>query len=295
MRRVNAMSRLPTQAQAGFTLVEMIVSIVVLGVLLSLTSMFVRNQVETYTDVARRTELADAADTAMRRMVRDLQAALPNSPRTPTADCVEFIPTKTGGRYRAESDGTAGSEFLDFSAADSVFNMYGPQSPLAAQQIAVGDLVAVYNLGIPGSDAFVQNNTAAVVAPAPAWNAASQETTITIAPTLFPLASAGNRFHVIPGAEQVVSFICTGVGTNAAGDGTGVLFRSVRTLPQAAEVACPAVPVGTPILLNNVSACSFAYTAGVLQRSGQVAVSLAIRRAGETVSLQYLINVANTP
>ncbi len=123
------MSRLPTQAQAGFTLVEMIVSIVVLGVLLSLTSMFVRNQVETYADVARRTELADAADTAMRRMVRDLQAALPNSPRTPTADCVEFIPTKTGGRYRAESDGTAGSEFLDFSAADSVFNMYGPQSP----------------------------------------------------------------------------------------------------------------------------------------------------------------------
>jgi hypothetical protein len=47
--------------------------------------------------------------------------------------------------------------------------------------------------------------------------------------------------------------------------------------------------------LNNVSACSFAYTAGVLQRSGQVAVSLAIRRAGETVSLQYQVNVANTP
>jgi MSHA biogenesis protein MshO len=279
----------------GFTLVEMIVAIVVLGILLSLTSMFVRNQVETYFDVARRAELSDAADTAMRRMVRDLQAALPNSPRTPTAACVEFIPTKTGGRYRAESDGTVGSEFLDFGAADTTFNMYGPQSAIAAQQIAIGDLVAVYNLGIPGADAFVQDNTAAVVAPAPAWNAGSQETTLTIASKLFPLASASNRFHVIPGNEQVVSFICTGVGTNAAGDGTGVLSRSVRTLPQAAGAACPAVPIGTPVLLNNVSACSFAYTPGVLQRSGQVAVSLAVRRAGETVSLQYQVNVANTP
>ncbi len=273
----------------------MIVAIVVLGVLLSLTSMFIRNQVESYFDVARRAELADAADTAMRRMVRDLQAALPNSPRTPTAACVEFIPTKTGGRYRAESDGSVGSEFLDFSAADSVFNMYGPQSAIAAQQIAIGDLVVVYNLGIPGADAFVQDNTSAVVVPVPAWNAGSQETTLTIASKQFPLASASNRFHVIPAGEQVVSFVCTGVGTSPAGDGTGVLYRYVRALPQAAGAACPAVPVGTPILLNNVSACSFAYTAGVLQRSGQVAVSLAIRRAGETVSLQYQVNVANTP
>ena len=79
-------SLIARKMQAGVTLVEMIVAIVITGILLSLTSMFVRNQVDSYTDVARRTDLVDTANTAVRRMARDLATALPNSPRVPQSN-----------------------------------------------------------------------------------------------------------------------------------------------------------------------------------------------------------------
>ena len=63
----------------GVTLIEMIVAIVVTGILLSVVSLFTRNQIMAYFDVDARTELADAADTALRRSARELQEALPNS------------------------------------------------------------------------------------------------------------------------------------------------------------------------------------------------------------------------
>lgn len=279
---------------AGFTLVEMIVAIVVTGILVGISSMFIRNQITSYTDLARRTEMADTADGALRRMARDIQRALPNSPRAPGAACVEFVPTKTGGRYRAEA--LSGTEFLDFTAADTKFNMYGPLSAQPGQAIAVGDLIAVYNLGIAGADVYAQDNTAAVTAPAPAYSATTGETTITIASKLFPLASASNRFHVIPAAEQVVGYRCAGVGTNADGDGTGTLSRYVTTLAGLPLVpACPAVPAGAAVLATNVSACSFVYTPGTLQRSALVSLTIGIQRAGEAVTLYHQVNVVNTP
>ncbi len=270
--------------------------IVITGILAGMVAVFIRQPVDAYIDSARRAALTDMADTAVRRVARDIGTALPNSVRTPSADtnCIEFIPTRTGGRYRAEPDGTAGSEFLDFSTADSQFNMFGPPSGAAGQQIAAGDLIAVYNLGIAGSDAFVLDNTS-VVASAPAWNAASQETTISIAPRLFPLASASNRFHVIPGGEQVLVYVCSGAGTSAAGDGLGTLYRLARTLPYPRPAACPAVPAGTPALASSVSACRFAYSPGPLQRYGLVSIALEIRQAGEAVVLQHQVSVENTP
>lgn len=281
--------------QRGVTLIEMIVAIVVSGILLSITSMFVRNQVESYTDVSRRTDLVDAANTAVRRMARDLAAALPNSPRVPQSNCVEYIPTKTGGRYRSESDGGASSDPLDFSAADSSFNMFGPQSASGSQQIAAGDLIAVYNLGITGADAFGGDNTSAVSG-VPSYSAATQETTITIASKLFPLASPSSRFQVISSLEQAVSYVCLGAGTSATGDGQGTLYRYARSLPYAPSGSCPAVvPAGTPVLASNVSTCTFTYTPGSLQRTGLVTIALELRRANEPVILYQNVNVVNTP
>jgi MSHA biogenesis protein MshO len=274
---------------SGLTLVELIVGIVVLGILLALTSMFVRNQVESYMDVVRRAELVDVADGALRRMARDLQAALPNSPRVPGANCIEYIPTKAGGRYRAEPDGGGNGDPLDFSAADASFAIYGTNPGIADD-----DWIAVYNLGIPGADAYAGDNIARV-AGAPVWNAPRQETEVAIESRLFPLASASHRFHVIPAGEPTVSYVCVGAGTSAAGDGQGTLFRRVGSLPYPATGSCPAVAGGTPVLATNVARCSFAYTPGSLQRMGLVDIELEIARAGERIVLRRQVNVTNTP
>ncbi len=275
---------------SGVTLVELIVVLVVLGALLPLVSMFVRNQIEGYMDVARRAELVDIADGALRRMARDLQTALPNSPRTPGVNCVEFIPTKAGGRYRAAKDAGGGGDPLDVSVADTSFDMYGDNTG----SIATNDWIAVYNLGVPGADAYGADNVSRVSG-TPTWNATRQETSISIDSKQFPLASPSSRFHVIPGSEQVVSYVCVGAGTSSNGDGLGTLFRRVGSLPYPLPGACPSVTAGTPILATNVARCEFSYSAGSLQRMGLVDIELEIARAGEKIMLHRQVNVTNTP
>lgn len=270
--------------QRGFTLVELVMVIVILGIVGAMVAVFMRSPIDAYFDTARRAALSDLADTATRRMARDIRSALPNSlrvdPNPANPPCLEFIPTRTGARYRADVDATAGpgpqaNSVLSFAAPDTRFNMLGNNAALPAdQQIQVGDLIAIYNLGIPGADAYAGNNVAAVQAVA---NGA--ETNIQIAATQFPLASANQRFHVIPGAEQVVAYVCVG----------GNLRRTARALGAA---ACPA---GGPILASRVAACNFVYNGTNLQRNALVQLMMDFTEGGETVSLYHEVHVNNTP
>ena len=263
--------------QRGFTLVELIMVIVIMGVIGGMVSVFMKAPIDAYFASARRAALTDVADTAVRRMARDIGKALPNSIRNPNNQCLEFIPTKTGARYRADVDAAGNGDILDFAAADTSFDMLGANSALADQAIAVGDLVAVYNLGIPGADAYDLANTSAVTGVGA--GTLPNETKITITSKLFPLASGNNRFHVIPGGENVVAFVCSG----------GNLRRTVRAF---ADAACPATG---PILANNVGSCNLVYNGSDLQRNALVQLSFTITDSAETVSLYHEVHVNNTP
>lgn len=278
----------------GFTLIELIMVIVMLGIVGGMVAVFMRGPIDAYLASGRRANLTDVADTTVRRMARDLRTALPNSirpiPNVPANQCFEFIPTKTGGRYRTEDIVAGDDSSLNFAAADTTFNMLGDNNALPAEQrITAGDIVVVYNLGIPGASAYANNNTAVVAAaPAIAVAGAPPETTIPIPATLFPLASGGNRFHVVPAAEPVVGYVCPGDGT---------LRRYVRALPYAAPAACPnaAAVAASPRLASGVVSCSFVIAPPDLQRNALVSLSLQISEGGETVSLQSEVHVNNTP
>jgi prepilin-type N-terminal cleavage/methylation domain-containing protein len=112
------------QSQQGFTLVEMIMVIVITGIIGGMVAVFLKAPIQQYMDVARRADMTDIADTALRRIGRDLRLALPNSVRvqtgvacpvttanpggTGTCSFLEFLPTSGGGRYRADTGGGAG-------------------------------------------------------------------------------------------------------------------------------------------------------------------------------------------
>lgn len=264
--------------QRGFTLVELVMVIVIMGVIGAVVAVFMRSPIDAYFDSARRAALTDVADTAVRRISRDVRKALPNSVRVsaaPAEPCLEFIPTRTGGRYRTV-DAAAGTS-LDFSIADTTFNMLGDNSLLPAdQQIRVGDTIAIYNLG-PGfadADAYVGNNTATVTGVTNGL-----ETKIDITARKFPLESGSRRFHVVPAEEQVVAYVCTG----------GNLRRTVTTGSFVSN--CPA---NGPILATNAS-CSFIYNGSDLARNGLVQIQLNISSNNETVSLYHEVHVNNSP
>lgn len=264
--------------QRGFTLVELVMVIVIMGVIGGMVSVFMKAPIDAYLDSARRAALTDVADTTARRMGRDIRKALPNSILNPNNQCLEFIPTKTGGRYRADVDASGNGDILDFTTADGSFDMLGANSALTDQAIVAGDLVAVYNLGIPGADAYAGNNTSTVSAVGA--GTLTNETKITLTPKQFPLPSGGNRFHVIPNGENVVAFVC------AAGN----LRRTARTF---AGASCPATGA---ILATNVTSCNFVYNGSDLQRNALVQLSIRFTdSSGESVSLYHEVHVNNTP
>jgi MSHA biogenesis protein MshO len=229
--------------QRGTTLLELVMVISIIGVIGAVASIFIKGPIDGYVEGARRAALTDAVDTTVRRMARDIRKALPNSTRIRNAQCLEFIPTKTGGRYRAGVD--------------------------------VNDVIAVYNLGVPGADAYEKDNTSLVLGVAD-----GEETTISIAAKLFPLASGGKRFHVIPANEHVVAYVC---------DNAGKLRRTVRDFTDS---TCPATG---PILASNVASCSFTHDVSDLQRNAPVQLSVSFTDSGETVSPYYEVYVNNWP
>ena len=114
--------------QSGFTLIELVVTLVISAIVVSFVSVFISGPVRGFMDQARRARLVDAADSALQRIGRDVRRALPNSVRTTSAGGVvalEVLSTVDGGRYRAQPPGTA-AQVLDFAGADGSFNVLGP-------------------------------------------------------------------------------------------------------------------------------------------------------------------------
>ncbi|MDQ1315324.1 MAG: hypothetical protein QG662_1433 [Pseudomonadota bacterium] len=262
---------------AGFSLIEMIVVIAITAIVGSMAALFLRVPLDSYVAQDRRARLTDTADTALRRMARDIRLALPNSVRVASAGSVvylEFLATRSGGRYRAQGDGSAGNDHLDFTdtAGDSSFDILGPAIAMQA-----GDSIAVYNLGIPGADAWAGETLAAYT------GAAGSVTNIAIAAKQFPLASPGNRFQVVEGP---VSYVCD--------PGAGTLTRYWGYAPAAVQPTA-FVAATQALLATRVSACSFEYQPGVTERGGLVGMTLNLSLSGETVRLYVATQVSNQP
>ena len=243
----------------------------------SMVAVFLRAPTDSYIAQDRRARLTDTADTALRRMGRDIRLALPNSVRVASVAGVvylEFLETRDGGRYRAEGDGTPGNDNLDFTIADASFEVLGPAIDMRA-----GDLIAVYNLGIEAADAW-NGDTLRPYAGTPGFR-----TTIALTPsTPFPLASPGHRFQVVEGP---VTYACNPAARTVT--------RYWGYPVTAAQATPPAAPATSALIATGVAACNFIYEPGATERGGLVSLSLDLSRDGETVRLYSATQVSNQP
>lgn len=275
----------PLSPEHGFTLVEMIMVIVITGIIGGMVAMFIRAPMQGYVDSARRAEMTDVADTALRRISRDVRLALPNSVRVNSAAGVfylDFLVTRSGGRYRASGagDGTCGADDpLIFNAADTCLRVLGP-----AVQVAANDQIVVYNLGIPGADAYSGNSAATDVRRAASATGTLSNVQVTSANRL-PFDSPSQRFQVV--SEQV-RYICDPVARTLRRYWWGA---NAISMPAAA-----APPGNNALLADHVSACNFVYDANVVaQRSGLVSLQLTLTQDNESISLYNATHVSNEP
>ncbi len=269
--------------ERGVTLIEMVIVIAITAIIAGAVAVFISRPVEGYGDAARRAEMTDIADTALRRITRDLRTALSNSIRTATVSGVvylEFLQSSGGGRYRTEKDNGGGGNILDFTIADpDGFDVIGAMPTLAA-----GDSIVIYNLAASGTtaNAYVGDNRAAVNV------GASTATTIALtAAKQFPFPSPGKRFQVV---QSSVTYACNpATGELRRYWGYGIVD------PQ------PTPPAGgsNALLATNIAplnGCSFTYVAsGAAQRMGVVMLSLKIQQSLESIQLFQQVHVTNVP
>lgn len=267
--------------QCGFTLVEMIIVIVITGIIAGIVAIFIKAPVQGYLDSARRAELTDIADTAVRRLSRDVRTAVPNS-LIVTGACpvckVEFLPTKDGGRYRADLPG----DTLVFDGTDKTFDVVSPAKAVAGDSVVIGSTSSsgalAYDTTAAGS---LRSVTAAV--------GGAVTTNITLNAGLPVTASLqSQRFDLVDGTQMAVTYACEGAGTDASGNGTGRLVRYwgygfTHTLGATKS-----------ILADKLSDCLIDYGLPN-QRLGVLAVRLAFASSGESVSLYNEIHVNNSP
>ncbi len=279
----------------GFTLPELIIVIVILGIVGALAGVFIQGPVDAYVDQVRRATLVDSAEMALRRMAIDIRRAVPNSvriaqntPGCPSGQCLEMLNALNGARYRDQPAAGPGGgnqeKRLRFNASDDKFNVQGPFTTLSA---STDHWLVIYNLGSGDADAYqvsgdhniITQNGATITIVADTGLFAG-EYNITVDPAhRFRYESPGKRIYLV---DMPAMYRCTG-GSMYRYEDYGI--NSSVTVPGSGE----------QLVARNVTGCDFGYDAGTSTRAALVTMKLTLSDEGESVTLMHQVHVENSP
>jgi MSHA biogenesis protein MshO len=288
----------------GFTLAEMIVVIVILGIVGSMFA-FILPAVTANLDMERRAALVDSADSALRRMTRDIRIALPNSLRvTSNASgfALEMIPTLDGGRYC--SAGTANcngaTENLSVNASDDEFDILGcfqsafkNASASTDYRIVIGDANgSVYTASgspaviTPAATAITVSTSGGGTCGASSGTNTSYRHHILLSPAhRFGSDSPRQRMFVV---QRPVSYVC---------DKTAQTLKRYSEYAISPTAPTPASPPGgatTVLVTDRISDCSISSSTSDVQTNGYLVLSVTLINAGETVQLVSRVQLDNS-
>lgn len=163
---------------SGFTLIELVAVIVLLGILSVGTSQFIRQGVEVYVDTARRDNLQQLGRFAVERVNRELQNALPGSIQiTASNTCLEFLPILSASSYIQPV--AIGAMITSIDIVD--------QNTL----VEVGDQLAIY----PIDNTSIVSGTALATVTNVVDN--GDTLTVSISPKTFLLDSPTRRIYIV--------------------------------------------------------------------------------------------------
>ncbi|MFT5503449.1 MAG: MSHA biogenesis protein MshO [Gammaproteobacteria bacterium] len=304
----------PSRKKSGFTLLEVIVVIVLLGILGSAAGLLIVKPIQAYTDIERRQRLVDQGERALGQIARDIRRALPNSIRalnTGTGFATEMINTVDGARYRDEIGGdfVDDDDVLDFKVADAHFNLLGHLNTVEIvatdPPVDLDDVrIVIYSITPDVIYQHAANDTSpGIITPSTTTltltlnspilpDTDDAEYHIEMDPAFeFSQQSPGQRLFLVNGS---ISYICD--------LGTGEIFRYSNynyQVNQETVRALMTAPTGInateSLLVSNVTNCLIDYNPGASQRSGLVTLEMTIQDSGEAISLMHQVHVVNVP
>lgn len=265
----------------GFTLVEMVISIALIGLLAVMAAPMLRLPLLAWLDATRRAEMTNALEATHGKLADDLRRALPNSVRVRTVGprvLLEVLEVRAWGRHRAGPSGGAqvcpavcatpgAQDVLEAACVETCFTSLGALEGDAP--VPGSDWVVVNPLGpgIPAGDPYFGGNVAVaggIKTRLTALAAAPDGNQLRIAAHMFPALAGSRRFYLV---ATPVTWDCN-PGTQRLTRRWGYPITALQ--PAAFGAAANAAPMAT-----QVSACAIRYTpAGSLGRGGIVHLEL---------------------
>jgi len=295
------------KSQAAFSLIELVIVIVITGILATSVATIITRPIQGFIDLSRRATLVYSAESALRRMQRDIRRALPNSIRVAGGGtAIEVINTIEGARYRAAPlPGDPDIDrYLQFNTTDSSFDILGNFSAATLANPNINH-VAINNIGsvdaggaaVAGANAYGDVDAISgtnVITPAgyaiTLDGAPANEDNITIndgggGGFRFTYQSDNKRVYLV---DTAISYVCSG---NQLIRYTDYAFTNNPTQD------VPPVGGTSALLADSIGNCNFSYDAGSPSRSGLMTLDLSVTDAatGETVRLLHQVHVDNTP
>ena len=277
--------------QQGFSLIELVTIIVILGVLATSMTSFMRFGVQSYTDSADREEIISNARFIVERLNREIRNALPNSMRvtgTGIDQCLEYIPINKSAVY------------LDIPVAPEAASSAITLAPFASANVNNSSKVSVYGLNnievyANADNGVIANfnpNVSGAIAPLyqpTGLTSSSAVVTLTLTnATTFNLESPTERLYFI---ENPVSFCFE----------NNKVFRYENYIDDTSNYdyeidGTPSVSGSTKVLMaQDVTSAIFKVVDATLQRNALVQLRLEFSRNLETIVFNNEIQVPNVP
>jgi len=273
-----------TGTQRGLTLVELVVTIVLMGILAGGTAAFVVSSTQSYVDTATRNQLSAIARLTLLKLEKEIGNAVPNSIRTTDSSsgdqCIEFFPIEDVTRYISVN---FGSESASLTVKPFVRgqSLQGAKYPIIFP-VAASSLYAQSN---PGPLGVISDYGQASPVP-------SVETLNLAAAHEYQIGTNRKTVYL---AGAPVSFCVVGTRMFRYRDYGIVSEQCSPSTPSCLPDAPPQRALVSDQLDNSGFDNSFEYLSADLMRGGLVRVYLNFSDGDESLELEHEINISNAP
>ena len=258
---------------SGFTLIEVITVLVILGIVAAIGSSFLITTINSYDKTQSRAKLVSKGRVVIEQMTRQLRAALPNAIRVSgSGNCIEFLPIVGGANYL----GTLPDSNNGASPVSSITTAPFDIGLGTGRHVAVAALVEaeIYTNANPSSRVEITPTITGNDHTSISFTSLHRFIRNSINRRLF-ITDNPKRFCVLAG--NLIEYNGYNLNTAAMDDSN---------------------PGGTPATMaQNVSASgsAFALSPGSEDRNTAVLISLTFSERGEQVTLNHTVLVRNVP